>query len=68
MVKFLTGLAALFGGLLALLLPYFKKENERLNSENKQKDKVINSVKNAEEIKSKNSKLSKSELINKLQD
>lgn len=66
MVKFLTSLAALFGGLLVLLLPYFKKENERLNSENEQKNKLINSIKDAEEIKAKNSKLSKSELINKL--
>lgn len=66
MVKFLTSLAALFSGLLVLLLPYFKKENERLNSENEQKNKLIGSIKDAEEIKAKNLKLSKSKLIDKL--
>lgn len=66
MPKFLTGIIFLLGGIFAFLLPSFKKENERLSSDNKEKDNLINSIKNAEQIKAKNSKLSKLDLINKL--
>lgn len=41
MVKFIAGIIALFGGLFTLLLPYFKKENEKLNVKNKGRNKKI---------------------------
>lgn len=48
---------------LAIFASSLKKKNEALQEENKSNNSLIKSVKNAEEIKAKNSKLSKSELI-----
>lgn len=48
---------------LAIFASSLKKKNEALQEENKSNNSLIKSVKNAEEIKVKNSKLSKSELI-----
>lgn len=62
-VKILSGLVAFLGSLVVFLIPYFKHENEKLQKENDQKNNLIKSIKNAEEIKVKNSKLSKSDLI-----
>lgn len=52
-----------FGAILAFALPSLKNKNEELNKEIERKDNLISSIKNAEEIKVKNSKLSKSDLI-----
>jgi len=66
MLKIITGIAAIFGAIIAIVLPNLKRQNDKLNQEVKQKDSVINSVKENEKIKKKNSKLSNSELFNKL--
>lgn len=57
---------ALVGTVLIFIMPYVIKENKKLNEENNKKDNLINSIKRAEKIKSDNSKLSDSELIDKL--
>lgn len=66
MLKIITGIAAIFGAIIAIVLPNLKRQNDKLNQEVKQKDNLINSIKENENIKAQNSKLSKSELINKL--
>jgi len=56
--------------IIAFFIPFLKRKNdvleiknETLEEENKSNNSLIKSVKNAEEIKTKNSKLSKSDLI-----
>ena len=56
--------------IIAFFIPFLKRKNEVLQSknetleeENKSNNSLIKSVKNAQEIKTKNSKLSKSDLI-----
>lgn len=57
---------ALVGTVLIFIMPYVIKENKKLNEENDKKDNLINSIKRVEKIKSDSSKLSDSELIDKL--
>lgn len=57
---------ALVGTVLIFIMPYVIKENKKLNEENNKKDNLINSIKRVEKIKSDSSKLSDSELIDKL--
>lgn len=57
---------ALVGTALIFIMPYVIKENKKLNEENSKKDNLINSIKRVEKIKSDSSKLSDSELIDKL--
>jgi len=59
--------------IIAFFIPFLKRKNqvleiknETLQEENKSNNFLIKSVKNAEEIKAKNSKLSKSDLISGL--
>lgn len=63
MIKFLSGLVVVAFSIIAIFIPSLKKKNEELEKENHEKDSLIKSVKNVEEIKTKNSKLSKSDLI-----
>jgi hypothetical protein len=65
-VSILAFIAAALGAVVVSVLPSLKKENEKLNDEINKKDNLIKSVKHVEKIKSSNSKLSKSDLINKL--
>ena len=62
----LAFIAAALGAVVVSVLPSLKKENEKLNNEINKKDNLIKSVKDVQKIKSNNSKLSKSDLINKL--
>jgi uncharacterized membrane protein len=57
---------ALVGTVLIFIMPYVIKENKKLNEENDKKNNLINSIKRVEKIKSDSSKLSDSELIDKL--
>lgn len=59
--------------IIAFFIPFLKRKNEvleikneTLEEENKSNNSLIKSVKNAQEIKTKNSKLSKSDLISGL--
>ena len=59
--------------IIAFFIPFLKRKNqvleiknETLEEENKSNNSLIKSVKNAEEIKAKNSKFSKSDLISGL--
>jgi len=59
--------------IIAFFIPFLKRKNqvletknETLQEENKSNNSLIKSVKNVEEIKTKNSKLSKSDLISGL--
>lgn len=65
-MKFISGLAIIFGGIIALFLPQLKRKNEELQQQNEQQETLIKEIKDAEEIKSSNASLSKSELIDKL--
>lgn len=62
-VKILSYLVTFFGSLLVFLVPYLKRENQRLQNDNNQKNSLIDKIKNAEQIKNDNSKLSKFDLI-----
>lgn len=66
MIKFLSGILLVAFSIIAIFLPSLKRKNEELEKENSSKDSVINSVKSSNEIKTKNSKLSKSDLISGL--
>lgn len=66
MIKELIGLVLALSSFIALVLPSLKRKNEALEKENETNNSVINSVKNAEKIKTENSKLSKSDLISGL--
>lgn len=66
MIKFLSGILLVAFSIIAIFLPSLRKKNEELEKENSSKDSVINSVKSSNEIKTKNSKLSKSDLISGL--
>lgn len=70
MIKILTSLLVVASAIIAFFIPFLKRKNdvlenknETLQEENKSNNSLIKSVKNAEEIKTKNSKLSKSDLI-----
>lgn len=70
MIKILTSLLVVASAIIAFFIPFLKRKNdvleiknETLEEENKSNNSLIKSVKNAEEIKTKNSKLSKSDLI-----
>jgi biopolymer transport protein ExbD len=63
MLKILNIFFFVATSVLAIFASSLKKKNEALQEENKSNNSLIKSVKNAEEIKAKNSKLSKSELI-----
>ena len=65
-MKFISGLAIIFGGIIALFLPQLKRKNEELQQQNEQQETLIKEIKDAEEIKSGNASLSKSELIDRL--
>ena len=73
MIKILTSLVVVASAIIAFFIPFLKRKNqvleiknETLEEENKSNNFLIKSVKNAEEIKAKNSKLSKSDLISGL--
>jgi ABC-type bacteriocin/lantibiotic exporter with double-glycine peptidase domain len=73
MIKILTSLLVVASAIIAFFIPFLKRKNqvleiknETLEEENKSNNSLIKSVKNAEEIKAKNSKLSKSDLISGL--
>lgn len=80
MIKILTSLLAIASAIIIFFIPFLKRKNEVLKSENevleskneilkeenKSNNSLIKSVKNAQEIKTKNSKLSKSDLISGL--
>ena len=64
---------AIASAIIIFFIPFLKRKNEVLESkneilkeENKSNNSLIKSVKNAQEIKTKNSKLSKSDLISGL--
>ena len=70
MIKILTSLLVVASAIIAFFIPFLKRKNdvletknETLQEENKSNNSLIKSVKNVEEIKTKNSKLSKSDLI-----
>jgi ABC-type bacteriocin/lantibiotic exporter with double-glycine peptidase domain len=70
MIKILTSLLVVASAIIAFFIPFLKRKNdvletknETLEEENKSNNSLIKSVKNVEEIKTKNSKLSKSDLI-----
>jgi biopolymer transport protein ExbD len=63
MFKILNIFFFVASSVLAIFASSLKKKNEALQEENKSNNSLIKSVKNAEEIKVKNSKLSKSDLI-----
>lgn len=63
MFKILNIFFFVASSVLAIFASFLKKKNEALQEENKSNNSLIKSVKNAEEIKAKNSKLSKSDLI-----
>lgn len=63
MFKILNIFFFVASSVLAIFASSLKKKNEALQEENKSNNSLIKSVKNAEEIKAKNSKLSKSDLI-----
>jgi len=65
-MKYLIGLISILGSIIVFILPTLKRKNNELNQKVKQQDNLINSLKENEKIKQKNSKLSKSELIDKL--
>lgn len=65
-IGILAFIAAALGAVVVSVLPSLKKENEKLNNEINKKDNLIKSVKDVQKIKNNNSKLSKSDLINKL--
>lgn len=67
-INLIKTILAFIGTGLLFLLPYVTRENKRLNNEAKDKDNLLNTVKENEKIKSDNSKLSKSDLINGLSD
>lgn len=52
---------------LACVLPFFKSENKRLEKDNESQKNLINDITDAKKIQNNNSKLSKSSIINKLQ-
>ena len=73
MIKILTSLLVVASAIIAFFIPFLKRKNqaletknETLEEENKSNNSLIKSVKNAQEIKTKNSKLSKSDLISGL--
>ena len=66
MLKLLAGLVTILFSTIVFILPPLKRKNDELNKQVERKDSIINSVKENEKIKSDNSKLSKSDLINKL--
>jgi len=73
MIKTLTSLLVVASAIIAFFIPFLKRKNqvleiknETLEEENKSNNSLIKSVKNAEEIKAKNSKFSKSDLISGL--
>jgi|VirMetMinimDraft_7_1064189.scaffolds.fasta_scaffold152581_1 ABC-type bacteriocin/lantibiotic exporter with double-glycine peptidase domain len=73
MIKILTSLLVVASAIIVFFIPFLKRKNqvleiknETLQEENKSNNSLIKSVKNAEEIKAKNSKLSKSDLISGL--
>jgi len=73
MIKILTSLLVVASAIIAFFIPFLKRKNqvleiknETLEEENKSNNFLIKSVKNAEEIKAKNSKLFKSDLISGL--
>jgi hypothetical protein len=73
MIKILTSLLVVASAIIAFFIPFLKRKNqvletknETLQEENKSNNSLIKSVKNVEEIKTKNSKLSKSDLISGL--
>ena len=73
MIKTLSSLLAIASAIIIFFIPFLKRKNEVLESkneilkeENKSNNSLIKSVKNAQEIKTKNSKLSKSDLISGL--
>jgi ABC-type bacteriocin/lantibiotic exporter with double-glycine peptidase domain len=73
MIKILTSLLVVASAIIAFFIPFLKRKNqvleiknETLQEENKSNNSLIKSVKNAEEIKAKNSKFSKSDLISGL--
>jgi ABC-type bacteriocin/lantibiotic exporter with double-glycine peptidase domain len=73
MIKILTSLLVVASAIIAFFIPFLKRKNqvleiknETLEEENKSNNSLIKSVKNAEEIKAKNSKFSKSDLISGL--
>jgi|LakMenEpi03Aug12_release.lakeMendotaPanAssembly.Ray.scaffolds.fasta_scaffold3790918_2 hypothetical protein len=62
-------LAPFFIGLataLACVLPFFKNENKRLEKENEKQKNLIKNINDVKKIQNNNSKLSKSDIINKL--
>ena len=73
MIKTLSSLLAIASAIIIFFISFLKRKNEVLESkneilkeENKSNNSLIKSVKNAQEIKTKNSKLSKSDLISGL--
>lgn len=64
LTPFFIGLATV----LACILPFFKSENKRLEKDNESQKNLINNITDAKKIQNNNSKLSKSSIINKLQD
>jgi ABC-type bacteriocin/lantibiotic exporter with double-glycine peptidase domain len=73
MIKILTSLLVVASAIIVFFIPFLKRKNqvleiknETLQEENKSNNSLIKSVKNAEEIKAKNSKFSKSDLISGL--
>ena len=73
MIKILTSLLVVASAIIAFFIPFLKRKNEvleikneTLEEENKSSNSLIKSVKNAQEIKTKNSKFSKSDLISGL--
>ena len=66
MKTYLVAIISIIGSIIAFILPSLKRKNNELNQKIKQQDNLINSLKENEKIKQENSKLSKSELIDKL--
>lgn len=63
LTPFFIGLAAA----LACVLPFFKSENKRLEKDNESQKNLINDITDAKKIQNNNSKLSKPDIVNKLQ-